>query len=64
LLSLAPDFAADAIATLKPFMQKRDAVQKHFGSPAVPCVAISFLKIPSRRCGANVSMSAQRLSKR
>jgi hypothetical protein len=63
LLSLAPDFAASAMATFEAIHAEERFIQKHFALAAVRCVAASFLKIPTRRCGANVSMSAQRLRK-
>jgi hypothetical protein len=62
-LSLAPDFAAFAIATFEAIPAEERFIRKHFALPAVRCVAASFLKISTRRCGANVSMSAQRLRK-
>jgi hypothetical protein len=46
----------------------RSGIRSRSGSPGDGrcgrrCIAASFLKIPTRRCGANVSMSAQRLRK-
>jgi hypothetical protein len=43
-LSLAPDFAAFAIATFEAIPAEERFIRKHFALPAVRCVAASFLK--------------------